>query len=447
MALEAVKHLYGGDLVLHHAPELCSNAAFLAKAIPYAPVLISKVPVDLPEFPTLLREALKQDVGFLDGCPELMGNKKLVEQLLDEGYPIYTYAARFFPEDVELYKKGIGDCPMAMVRVSPRISGNKDLVKLAVEKHGEALLYADPSVWNDRDLKLLALKTNGIQYLNYKDTDTDVEFVVEAVKGRFENLDNVPDAVKSNPAFVDRLAAECPAALQRDPALAGQAYQRHPELRAKQDVYKKLGIDFPSRFHSQRVLDEIIANRTKPRPPEDKRPTAVVVFPKTDHNNAFEYSGLENLLPGHRVLYYEAGTDEAAVAAVRDATSREGEAAILALGGHGSRTALALGAPDPATTAMGSEASYLDFSDRDQLIDPISKALGKNGHLVLVSCSTGAGNTHSANLANLLWEMVPFAHVWAPEEPSNVTFKMNTLKQFASADYLGVPTFHMPPLA
>lgn|GEM_PF-6737529 len=50
-----------------------------------------------------------------------------------------------------------------------------------------------------------------------------------------------------------------------------------------------------------------IPNIEKP----DNRPIALVLFPKEDHNNAFEHNQIEELMDhGYRVLCFEAGSAE-----------------------------------------------------------------------------------------------------------------------------------------
>jgi hypothetical protein len=211
--------------------------------------------------------------------------------------------------------------------------------------------------------------------------------------------------------------------------LPKELVQKAEQLR---DELKALDIDCPERIPPP-LLREIIDNRTKPRSSGDHRPLALYVVSKEDHNGAFGVTNLVDTMKSYRVIYREARTDEDLARILDDLPEK---AALLSIGGHGTRDFLALGAADPAFgVSLDHEEQYVDAGDAAKLRGPLSRAVADGGHVVLRSCSTGEGRGTQKNLAQLIHGLVPKAFVHAPTAPTNGDVRVDTNGKFLDAGF------------
>lgn len=223
--------------------------------------------------------------------------------------------------------------------------------------------------------------------------------------------------------------------LTADQALAAR-YQRQLE-----DL-RRLGIRFPERLRPPALLRELIANRSQPRPPSDKRPLALAIFSTSDFNGAFEQNSLADLTRAYRVLYVEVSSDEELLAALETHTRAE-PAALLLIGGHGEPKSLRLGEDQRGAGRdrfsgdrdRSNEQLFLDREDGDQIGDRLRRAVARGGHIVLKSCSTGSGGYDGYNLASTVAALAPQAYVHAPLQPTNNRLQLDAQGRFAAPGF------------
>jgi hypothetical protein len=177
-----------------------------------------------------------------------------------------------------------------------------------------------------------------------------------------------------------------------------------------------LDITYGRRFPKDgKALAAIVGNRilAKHMDVHDPRPLAVVVYPRADHNQAFRAfaKAVDLMRKGYFVLYYEVANEKEAVAAVKSATKRR-KASLVWFGGHGSKSSLALSAPDPRTGKRASEERYLDTSDWSDLAG-LASCVVEGGHVILESCSNGKGGTSAPNMLTFMSRIFPHAYVHA----------------------------------
>ena len=307
--------------------------------------------------------------------------------------------------------------------IGEELKENPAFAKKVVSIDGLALEYL-PAFQDDEGVVLLAVKQNGAALEHASDRLQGKSNVVEAASEQWSLAYKFArGTAQKNRDLLAKLARKNVLTLQyadeEDRAKASfqvkQFRARFGEKAWKEILYQLLALDitFPQRFESIETLFELIKNRLTANVP-DGRPLAVVIYPKTDWNTAFEQSAyeLQRMTKTYRVLYYEVSSDEQLVESFREATSGE-KASLVKIGGHGVVNALHLGEGE-------SEDRYLDTKD----VAEMKKMMGrieKNGHLVLLSCSTGyERDKGKKNLANFISRFFPAVTIYAPILPDYI---------------------------
>ena len=179
-----------------------------------------------------------------------------------------------------------------------------------------------------------------------------------------------------------------------------------------------LGITVLKRFPNAEVANEIIKNRTSDDP-EDKRPVAVLLMAKSDHNDAFmKYcrGNLEDLVKRYRVIYYEVDSSEAFTRKFVEASSLS--PAMVIVGAHGNPKAMLMGNPSLTRKILMGRKSYFGISDA-KLLSPAAAALA-GAYLLLDSCSTAEGGESARNLANAFADALPQTTIQAMAKSGGV---------------------------
>jgi hypothetical protein len=241
-------------------------------------------------------------------------------------------------------------------------------------------------------------------------------------------------------------AAQALAALEDEPlpllwfpaAVRDTLLARSPGLRGKwteaQAELMRLHIEHPKRLGSAKALRELIANRERQLQPIgerrfDPRPVLFAVYPKADHNGAFDDAqGIGALSHEYRVLYYEAASEGDLYAAIAELFG-DTPAEIVALAGHGQQQALHF-------SVGGGETDALQVSDTELWQSGFPQVVASGGDIYLVSCSTGQGGEGAANLANFVADTVPQAFVHAPTVPTNGAFSLSLVSGTAAFSYV-----------
>ncbi len=177
------------------------------------------------------------------------------------------------------------------------------------------------------------------------------------------------------------------------------------------------GVDFPERFYSFAQFKELAYNTVTIDRLEDKRPTFLMIHPKTDWNNAFEVNNQldELLLHGvYNVVYFEPESDTAFTEIIRKVAAKK-KITILNVGGHGSidRTTF--------NEKSFDESDTLDLGDEQEMKDAgLGQYLDENAIIIMESCSTGSGGREGENIANMMSRIFSGRRVFAPKYPTSV---------------------------
>lgn len=359
------------------------------------------------------------------------------------------YASDELREDKGILTMALAESGFALMHAGPLAKKAADIVLAAVKKHGASMQFADVSLKKDPEFVLKAAAYSPLSF-DYADESLkrDPETVLAAVKRRGQTFEYADKSLKSDKAFVldavyyDAYAFQfADGSLRNDPEFCIDAlwknwhvYRFIPEnIRA--EVLEgsghfgsnillglgKLNIEFVERFKNYTDFKEVVLNRINLKG-ADSRPLAVIIYPKTDHNRAFEPNNIGELIEkGYRVVYFEVASDEAVYQAVEAATVKQ-KAQLIILGGHGIAERTAMGATDPASSEMSDEVYYIDLSDKPEMKQRhLSLHLEKGAVILLESCSTGRGKQDGNNVANLMREVFPQASVYAPTLPTGVS--------------------------
>ncbi len=219
-------------------------------------------------------------------------------------------------------------------------------------------------------------------------------------------------ALRNDPGLIAQ-ATQVPSAL----ALFGdRAMKAAPDAQVEGfsvQALAKLGFKRLDRFVGYpEETRQLVANRVHGRAPGDTRPLAVVVYPRHDTTTLIGLDGFKDLLKGYHVQFFEASTRDQALGQIRAATERE-QAEVLLVAGHGERGTLNLGSPHHQWS-KATRARYIDVTDRAVLESALRGRIKSGGHWILLSCSTGLGNSGRSNLANTFARVFPEQRGWAP---------------------------------
>ncbi len=261
----------------------------------------------------------------------------------------------------------------------------------------------------------------------------DPEVALEAVRrweGLFPELD---PSLRNDPDFQRR-------AFEANFNVCNRIAQPPAEMKARYDAIveslKSLNISFPTRFNT-RTVEAILANRLQIGALDPAR-VALMVYPKDDHNKAFEMNLIDSLMDeGWSVLYFEMGTtaDGQALLADLEALAGRERIPVLELGAHSCITHMSFGTADPdfpdRARVNPDDGNVEDVNDTDSTLDifrpteglaPIVSALRcyLSPQLIgIVSgCSTGGGADQVMNVANFLAALFPGSTWLSPTVPT-----------------------------
>lgn len=309
----------------------------------------------------------------------------------------------------------------ALKYADPKLQADREIVLAAVKEVGWALLYADPKLQADKEIVFAAVKENG-RALKYADPKLkkDIPFLVPLAQVNIGVLPYI-ETLAQNKIWQKFTKTEDWSAL-----LTEKALQDYSEF--KQVLKNRYNIEFLDRFRSLKVLHDILVSR-QDRKTAASKPLAVIEYPKSDWNGAFEKYPLMDRLTelGYQVFYYEAATEDDVRRDLSQATGEgKRKADLIVLGGHGSATTLALRGKDlgGSMEEMNDEINYLDSGDFEKPTPdiPLSSFIKPNGDLILNSCSNGGGReTNPNNLANTIARHLPQGvRIHASDRPMNI---------------------------
>lgn len=170
--------------------------------------------------------------------------------------------------------------------------------------------------------------------------------------------------------------------------------------------------EFPERFHSLKTVQEVFVEGENPKDPY--LPVALLLYNKDDWNGAFQSKVIDDIAADgrFRVVYREVDSDDD----VEDALEEFGPVHTLVLAGHGSKTTLQLGKPDPEK-----KENYVDTEDYDRCDEELEKKYFiPGGQILLYACSNGEGGSEDDNLHRTMTWTFPHVSVYSSPLPSNI---------------------------
>lgn len=190
-----------------------------------------------------------------------------------------------------------------------------------------------------------------------------------------------------------------------------------------------LGAHLPFRVLSLRNALTLLHHRETLGEEPVELPIALVIGPTEDYNGHFNsirhFSMLDTLVASERfhVLYFEAGGEDEVEEILERVTSATGRRIhTWVLGGHGNPTTLSLGGSD--TSASGSEEHEGEFIQIRDFVEGdfanLADYIEPEGQVLLWSCSTGAGEETSVNLANTLASALPGRRIHSTPVPNGI---------------------------
>jgi len=182
------------------------------------------------------------------------------------------------------------------------------------------------------------------------------------------------------------------------------------------------------------IGEEILRNRRQHASTLDKdpRPTAVVLYPVSDHNSSFFIapSPIGDLIrEGFNVLYYEISNPKEMVDALKDATvfddsQKKDPASVIVIGGHGRQRSILVG---DWRTSFKSLLFFKKILNSEVTLEikkyflknDVGSALKEGGVVLLRSCSVGKGGKDTENMVNMFAEVfLQASEVMGPTFPS-----------------------------
>jgi hypothetical protein len=396
-----------------------------------------------------VKDAVTRDPKALDKADDaVFANRAFMKMLLSQSGGLLERCPESVRADRELVEAAVRADPNAIEYASEALRADKPLGMLAVSGDGYSVTMLSAELQNDREIATQAMKTSPwcLRYLP-DELRGDREIVRTASLGDYDALKDakssalfkdVPlmkELTQANPLTLDILKDE-------NPATYAQLVRENPELKSANETLharlEKAGITIPGRLGSLQTLETVLDNREHPDR-TDGRPLAVMGFAEADHNGAMYHERFADVSKHYRMLYYEVGTDKQLFDSIREAT-RAQKADLVMIAGHGSET-------DTELSLGVGEKTTLDIGDREKLDSSgIAAGIAPGAHVVLKSCDTGGGKGETPNVANLLANAFPHAHVYAPTMSINNWLQVGP-EGFKSPGYLAgeAYTYHVAP--
>ncbi len=305
----------------------------------------------------------------------------------------------------------------------------------AVGQNLNVIEIINPALWSNRSFTLEIVRiwpgfVGDIDYFPHQ-FHRDEQIMLEAARSGFPALvQYAAPSLRSNPQFQEQCF---------EAGFYTYNYMINPseELTARYNALIEelnvLGITRIERLISLSLVQvqDLIRNREQIQ--ADERPVALIITPRADWNEAFEFDNdLTRLIQegNYRIMYYEADTEDDFFQALAETGSSQA-ISLLYIGGHGSISSTGFG--DDSYDAP--ENYTLDLSDETQLTE-FSHYLTGNSQIILDSCSTGREREHGENVANMLARIFPRSTIYSPTIPSGSRLSFDANNFVIGARYL-----------
>ena len=222
------------------------------------------------------------------------------------------------------------------------------------------------------------------------------------------------------------LIARCATAPVLLDLFAEDAVRKVPSAFATLQAFRDCAPKVESRYINELEREELTLNRYSlrtetPGAPRGRK-TAVVLFPTSDHNGAFNSTPIAPLIgAGFFVLFYEMESDRDIERALKEAShGGKNPADLVIIGAHGMPTGMQV---SPGVFGFGlTDRSKFDAGDIFRLkLAGVDRFVVPGANIILQSCSTGFGGhlPLPLNLATSVWKSFGCkADVWAPSHSS-----------------------------
>ncbi len=389
--------------------------------------------------------------------PEVFRDRAFMTSVFNLSGALLEFCPAYVRRDPALVELAVRTSPNAIEFADPALRADKKLGLLAVRADGYSVTFLAESLQNDKDIALAAV-TCSPWCLRYVDERwrKDRDVVRTAALRNFDALEESKDPALYRDLELMRALAEAnpltleileKAEREGTPTCRLALIAANPKLEADKRTLRarldRAHINWPGRFGTRAMLEEILTNRENPER-TDGRPLAVLVESASDYNGAMYHTRYDALTKNTRVMYYEAASDRELVSAVRQATTKQ-PASLLLISGHGTQKTLEL-----EESFFRFDRALLDTSDEEMLDQARLPALLKaGGSIVLQSCTTGEGKQSGNNLARMFGRLFPQAHVYAPTVVTNNWLQWSDDGHFVGPGFLpGKPfTYHIAPTA
>ena len=376
--------------------------------------MLDAIEIDAFSF-KFIDESLKNDHNFL------------LDAVKRNIFVFYRCLDKSLKKNREIVLTAVKQDYRALEHVDESFKKDRDFMLDAIKRNGRALKYADKSFKKDREIVLVAVKQDGIALAYAEESlKRDREIVIAAVKQNGLSLKYADASLKNDPDFLFDLACMNINILNfcnYKESIWGKIlnkYEIFKKLKLPEDsiktfadfkalIHKQYNIEFIRRFRSIENLINVLNVRDNPVAPRDTKPLAILVYPKIDHNTAFEqHPTIDRLIElGYRVSYFEANSEKDAEGYLKLATNEgKNKADLIVLAGHGTSETLALGSKDLGKGGeMKDETLYIDTSDfKNGKSDiNIAKYILSDSNILLYACSNGKdGKDNPNNLANTI---------------------------------------------
>lgn len=427
------------------------NASAWDGVIGAAPVDFSKLPRSI----TIDREiALKHFLEFPEGLekapPCYRANRTFILDLLrqkNQSYRIVSIIKNMdkpLTHDKEVMQEAVRQDGYAMEFAASSLKQDFSFCAFAVSHEASAMKWVDPSLQTDFNFIIAVLALGGDRNIiahsnayskqhspfiddldlalsrtigyskDFKDK-TPITILAELVMANTHLLKYIDDA--SDPklwTLIQDKARQQNLTLPEDMLAGPSAF--------KADLAKLTY--FPNRFHSLKTIAACFEGKAPPSNKDD-RPIALMLYPKTDYNKAFEsYPLIDDIAESNkfRIIYREVGSESEWLEALHD-VSQNGEVAIdsLVIAGHGVVDGIQLG----NGITESDETKFLDVSDfNDDFKSEVRRYLSRTRQILNYSCSNGlGGESEDTSMANYMAGLVPpESRVISSQIPSNIEY-------------------------
>jgi len=155
------------------------------------------------EYQTIVKKALKSNPYIISYVPSnFPGYSQIALDLVKKDGIILRYIDKHIKEYPQIALAAVKQNGMALGYINPQTPGYAQMALVAVKQNGAALEYVDARTPGYEQIALEAVKQNK-KILNY--IPISIEIILEAIKQKIIQINDIPDEYKSNPEFMEKV--------------------------------------------------------------------------------------------------------------------------------------------------------------------------------------------------------------------------------------------------